>query len=118
MANCKKIIVRPKRKMGRPPKYKTQAERKAAFNATREARNAYARAYYAANKKTKRNNKPAIQQAQAAQPALQQADEKTLVRIKALEEENREILLTLDEVLKDCKKLMDFAKYGRKPQGD
>jgi hypothetical protein len=142
MPNIKTVIAKPKKKPGRKPKYKTEAERKAAqsewrkkyyllnkdnyaksIKKYRENNKEYHKKYYEENKEEIKKKHSIYYSSIKKRAHLQQNAPEMLLRIELLEkkigelrEENAEILLTLDEALKDNKKFRDFFKYGIKPE--
>ena len=88
-------------KRGRKPKYKTEKQRKAAHNETVKRWQSRNPGYW----KKKRNEK------HNPNPAGASVYEARIARLKARYEE---VLLTLEEVLKDNKKLSDQIKWGKR----
>jgi len=121
--------------MGRARKYSTPEERKAAQKAqqkayeerNKEARRAYRRENYQYVKprneymKEWRENNKNVTLAAKASPWFREQVKllndklaEMAKRIEAVEKENKEILLDLEEVLEDNKKVKNLVKWGKK----
>ncbi|MDR2582053.1 MAG: hypothetical protein LBC75_01060 [Fibromonadaceae bacterium] len=108
-------------KIGRPLKYKTDKERKEAIKKSERAyyrRNrkkikakAKSKKYKEYQKEYQKNRYERIKKVLASKDVDTSALEK---RITELETEQKEILLTLEEVLKDNKRLENLIKWGGK----
>ena len=117
-------------KRRRRSKQKTEEERKkAAREASKRWREKNPEKALAASKKWQAENKERVKKMQneryekirAAKFAEKESRLASLLtplknRIEALESENKEILLSLDEALKDNKRVVDYIKWGKKPE--